>query len=77
MWQDVDPDNMSYEVSIAMHSHVFLIKFHSIVLHGLLTCSYFLLRCYYSGENSQSHLVNVFTSSIQMLVFGIYLCRMG
>lgn len=23
MWQDVDPDNMSYEVSVAIHSHVF------------------------------------------------------
>jgi len=23
MWQDVDPDNMSYEVSNAIHSHGF------------------------------------------------------
>ena len=23
MWQDVDPDNMSYEVNVALHSHVF------------------------------------------------------
>jgi hypothetical protein len=26
MWQDVDPDNMSYEVSIAIHSHGFCLN---------------------------------------------------